>query len=64
MTNPGGSWKGTGTAFGSETSDKGVLVLQGSGGYAGLSAYLVFDGLGTDATFEGLIFPGEMPAAP
>jgi hypothetical protein len=64
VANSGGSWKGTGTAFGSETSDKGVVVLQGSGGYAGLSAYLVFDGLGTDATFEGLIFPGEMPVAP
>jgi hypothetical protein len=67
LENEAGTWEGAQmgmerSAFGSATpvTDTGVLV--GSGGYEGLTAYLVFDFDGTPpVTVTGAIFPGDLP---
>jgi len=70
IVNDGGTWTGTGDAYSSATGGRDFLVLTGSGGYDGLSAYIAI-GPGTtvddDAelrAFEGVIFPEPPPSDP
>jgi hypothetical protein len=70
IENDGGTWSGTGDAFSSAEGGRDFLVLTGSGGYEGLSAYVAI-GPGTTAAadvdtrpFEGVIFPASPPTAP
>ena len=63
--NDEGSWEGV--AHGIRYPDEvygdshTAGLLSGSGGYEGLSAYLLWDADNHFHTFEGLIFPGDMP---
>ena len=65
LANDAGRWVGTGTGyFVGETVNGDTAILKGEGGYEGLTAYLVFDFTTEPGTFQGLIFPGEMPTFP
>jgi len=63
--NDEGSWEGVahGVRYPEEVygDSHTAGLLRGSGGYEGLSAYLRWDAQNHDYTFEGLIFPGDMP---
>ncbi len=70
IENEDGGWIGSGNAYSSARGGRDFLVLQGTDGYEGLSAYLAI-GPGTTAeehadvrSFEGVIFPGSMPPPP
>ncbi len=65
-----GAWSGGGPLFALPTSEAGALgtdqptwVLTGEGGYDGLTALLRAD-LGPEADFGGVIFEGDLQAAP
>lgn len=67
LSNDEGSWSGSSTSFvvfGEEgkIGDSETIVLEGAGGYEGLSAIVEVDG--ASETFEALIFEGQVPAAP
>lgn len=65
-----GGWFGSGHAFSSADGGRDFLVLNGTGAYDGLSAYIAIEPgvTATDETemraFEGVIFPGTMAPPP
>ncbi len=69
VENADGAWSGGGPLFAVPTTegafgtDQPTWVLAGEGGYDGLTALLRVD-LGLEADFGGVIFEGDLPAAP
>jgi len=65
ITNDEGSWEGIGTGLrGTGGGDNSTLVLEGTGAYDGMSAYLGIDWNLGGGTIQGAIFPGTIPDAP
>jgi hypothetical protein len=71
ITNDDGTWAGTSTAVEARepaTWEPKVymetLILDGQGGYDGLTAYLLIDGSPDPKVFQGIIFPDTMAEPP
>jgi hypothetical protein len=70
ISNEDGTWVGTGNHFSSPDGGRDFVVFEGGGGYEGLTAFVaigadVWTGTADDTrAFEGVIFPGELPAQP
>jgi hypothetical protein len=65
VTNDEGGWSGMSTAVvGNGLGDTEAAILEGSGAYEGLTAYLVMTWTRAGGNFRGAIFPGEMPEVP
>jgi len=65
VTNAEGGWSGTSTAVvGNGLGDSEAAILEGSGAYEGLTAYLVMTWSRAGGNFRGAIFPGVMPETP
>jgi ABC-type sugar transport system substrate-binding protein len=61
IVNDGGRWIGQGTGWSIPSQSAGdVVLLQGQGGYEGLSALVHIDW--SDWSIGAIIFPGEMPS--
>lgn len=65
ITNDAGTWVGTGTGLrGTGVGDSTTMLLEGTGAYEGMSAYLVVEWALGGGFFRGAIFPGAIPDVP
>lgn len=65
LDTPDGRWEGSGNILLSSTEQYAMIVLDGQGGYEGLTAtVLISTGFSSGDTFVGVITPGEPPEMP